>query len=280
MLQKTRRGWLTTLFLVGLSTAILYSPLPKQIFEGVSWQGLLQFTPQQSIEEQSSPVQEVAPTPTPPPLPQGNDNEIAPGEEPETIPITRDNLWSDLVWPLLQVLLVFALMAFVPLVTFVVPVVAGFFVIRHLIRKHRPMCETCQVPMKTLIQEKAKPYLDAGQIAEVEVNSICHTVLICPQCNHRKVGHFVAANKLAVECPSCHYKTLAVTDRQNLVKPTYRSTGEAMVQRICRHCGYATAKIEILGKRQRNMSEQESSFVDESWTFKNYFSGFKDENSQ
>jgi DNA-directed RNA polymerase subunit RPC12/RpoP len=113
----------------------------------------------------------------------------------------------------------------------------------------------------------------------MEVDSMYHTVMLCPQCNQRKVGHFVAANKLAIKCPSCHYKTLAVTDRQTLVKPTRRSTGEAMVQRVCRHCGYATAKMEILGKRQSNMSERESSFVDENWTFQTYFSGFEDEGS-
>ena len=279
MRQKTRRGWLTTLFFVGLSTAILYSPLPELTFEGVSWQENFQFPPQQSMEEQSSPVQEVAPTPTPSPLPEEQEREIAPEEEPEPIPITRDNLWPDLVWPLLQVLLVFALMAFVPLMTLVVPIVAGFFVIRHLIRKYRVRCETCQVPMKALTGEAAKPYLDAGQIAEVEVDSKYHTVMICPQCNQRQVGHFVAAKKLAIECPSCHYKTLAVTDRQTLVKPTHRSTGEAMVQRVCRHCGYATAKMEVLGKRQHNMTEPESSFADENWTLKTYFSGFEAEDS-
>jgi|GEM_PF-1467853 len=280
MWQKTRREWLFTLCFVALSTTIIFSPLLELPFKGVNWQEYLQLPSQLSMEQQSSPVQEVAPTPTPSPLPEENEGEIAPGEEPEIIPITQDNLWPDLVWPLLQFLLLFIFMAFLPLVTFVVPIVIGFFVIRHLIRKYRTRCEICQVPMQQLMQEAAKPYLDAGQMAEVEVDSVCHVVLICPQCNQRKFARFVAPKKLAIECPSCHYKTLAVVDRQTLVKPTYRSTGEATVHRVCRHCGYTTTKIEVLGKRQRNMTEQESSFVDESWTFNNYLSEFKDENSK
>jgi len=277
MRHTTRRRWLTTLVFIGLSAAILYSPLPELTVEEVTWQDHFQFPPQQSMEEQSSPVQEADPTATPSPLPEEQEREIAPEEAPETIPITRDNLWSHMIWPLLQFLLLFIFMAVVPVVTFGVPVVVGFFVIRHLIRKYRVRCETCQVPMKALTGEAAKPYLDAGQIAEMEVDSMYHTVMLCPQCNQRKVGHFVAANKLAIECPSCHYKTLAVTDRHILSKPTRRSTGEAMVQRVCRHCGYATAKMEILGKRQSNMTEQESSLVDENWTFQIYFSGFENE---
>lgn len=263
MLQKTRRGWLTTLFFVGLSTAIVYSPLPELNFEGVTWQEDLQLPLQPSMEEPNSPTQEIEPTPIPSPLPEDKESEMAPREETETIPITRDNLRSHMVWPLLQFLILFIFMAFVPLVTFVVPIVIGFFVIRHLIRKYRTRCEICQVPMKQLTQEAAKPYLDAGQIAEVEVDSVCHMVLICPQCNQHRFARFVAPKKLAIDCPSCHYKTLAVVDRQTLVKPTRHSTGEATVHRVCRHCGYTTTKIEVLGKRQRNMTEQESSFWDD-----------------
>ncbi len=279
MRQKTRRGWLTTLFFVGLSTAIVYSSLPELNFEGDTWQEVLQLPPQQSTEEQSSPVQAVAPTPTPSPLLEEKEREIAPGEEPETIPITRDNLWSHMIWPLLQFLLLFIFMAFVPLVTFVVPIVIGFFVIRHLIRKYRTRCEICQVPMKQLMQEAAKPYLDSGQIAEVEVDSVCHIVLICPQCKQHKVARFVAPKKLAIDCPSCHYKTLAVVDRQTLVKPTHHSTGEATVHRVCRHCGYTTTKVEVLGKRQRNMSEQDSSFWDDTWSLNSYMASWRNDNS-
>ena len=112
MWQKTRREWLFTLCFVALSTTIIFSPLLELPFKGVNWQEYLQLPSQLSMEQQSSPVQEVAPTPTPSPLPEENEGEIAPGEEPEIIPITQDNLWPDLVWPLLQFLLLFIFMAF------------------------------------------------------------------------------------------------------------------------------------------------------------------------
>jgi Zn finger protein HypA/HybF involved in hydrogenase expression len=278
MPQKLTKKLLMALAFMALSFLISHGSILNLPLEKLSWQVQTRFHVQQPAQPQTETIQ-AEPVPPPPSSPEQEESTAPSGGEAEPIPITRDNLWSDMIWPLLQFLLLFVLMAVVPLMTFVVPVVVGFFVIRHLIRKYRVRCETCQVPMKALTGKAAKPYLDAGQIAEMEVDSMYHTVMICPQCNQRKVGHFVAANKLATECPSCHYKTLAVTDRQILTKPTRRSTGEAMVQRICRHCGYATAKMEVLGKRQRGMTERESSFVDENWTFQTYFSGFENEDA-
>lgn len=280
MPQKLMKQVLMVLAFMSLPFAIAHGSTLNLPLAELSWQGQTHSHKEQPVEQpaqpQTEPVQ-AEPPPPPPSSPEQEDSTAPSGKKGEPIPITRDNLWSHMIWPLLQFLLLFVLMSVVPLLTFVVPVVIGFFIVRNLIRKYRVRCETCQVPMKALTGEAAKPYLDAGQIAEMEVDAMYHTVMICPQCNQRKVGHFVAANKLAIECPSCHYKTLAVTDRQILTKPTRRSTGEAMVQRVCRHCGYATTKMEILGKRQRDMTEQQSSFWNESWTLEDYMAGWRND---
>jgi hypothetical protein len=269
MSTRSRRSWLVTLSLASLTTALVYSPILQDLpFDGVIWQERIQL-PVQQTEDQRSSVQEEEATPLSSPSQEAG-SAVQPGEETVTIPLTPENLWSHMVQPMLQAYALFVLMAFLGLMSFVVPVVIGFFVIRHFIRKHRPKCETCQVPLKQLHQEDAKPYLDAGQMAEVEVNSVLHSVLICPQCNQRQSIRTVAPSRLAIECPSCHYKTLAVVDQQTLVKPTYHSTGEATIHRVCRHCGYTTTKIEVLGKRDRHMSEQQSSFWDDDWSFNRY----------
>ncbi len=129
---------------------------------------------------------------------------------------------------------------------------------RLLINLWKPQCELCQVQMTNLSETAAQAHLDAGQILEMELKSVFHNVLECPQCRKHSTRHFANPISSFCPCPSCHYKTLEVVKQTTLVAPTYQASGEALAERCCRHCNHSDETTVHLAQLERESSSSSS----------------------
>jgi uncharacterized protein len=131
--------------------------------------------------------------------------------------------------------------------------------VKLLLSFWRPKCELCQVPMTNLSETAAKAHLNAGQSLELELKSVFHNVLECPQCMKRSNRQFVNPISSFSACPSCGFKTLETLRQTTLVQPTYQSSGEAIAERCCRHCHYTDEKTVHLPQLEHSSSSDSSS---------------------
>ncbi|PZO42788.1 MAG: hypothetical protein DCF17_08065 [Shackletoniella antarctica] len=125
----------------------------------------------------------------------------------------------------------------------------------------RPKCSSCDVRMQPLPPESAKAHLSAGQCTELQLGSVRHNVLECPQCRQivkRQFPNFGLGQKYGA-CPICHFKTLETVKQTTVVSPTYSSSGEAIAERCCRHCNHTDETTVHLPRLERSSSSHSSS---------------------
>ncbi|WP_035986863.1 hypothetical protein [Leptolyngbya sp. KIOST-1] len=155
-------------------------------------------------------------------------------------------------------------------------VLGGTFVgVKRWLKQQRPKCEICGVLTDVFSFKEAKPYLNPAQQVEVDLESVLYSVAICPQCTRRKVFRFAAPNRLAIRCPRCHYKTLAIAQQTTTTKPTASRPGEAIIHRTCHHCGHTATRTEVLSPNDERKSTGESAFLDSDWGLGSLRAGYR-----
>lgn len=174
-------------------------------------------------------------------------------------PIALDDpmVWLQIVGFLLRLLM--------PLFSFLLIGGIGFWWVKRWLNRQRPKCDVCGLFMTLHHRKQAKPYLQAAQQVEVDLDSVFYSVAACPQCTRRKVFRFAAPNRLVTQCPRCHYKTMAITQQTTTLRPTAKREGEAMIHRTCRHCGYTATHTEVLSPNNEGKSEGLDAFLEDDW---------------
>lgn len=202
------------------------------------------------------------------------DPEFGDPEFGEPIPWDDPMAWVTILLFLLSLVLSIIL-AFLPIILFVLLGGIGFWFLKRWSDKHRPKCDICGVLSTVYNAKKAKPYLNSAQQLEVDLDSVFYSVAVCPQCTRRKVFRFAAPNRLVTQCPRCHYKTMAITQQTTTLKPTATRPGEAIIHRTCRHCGHTATRTEVLSPNDGRKSSGVDAFLEDDWGLNRLRDGYR-----
>lgn len=118
-------------------------------------------------------------------------------------------------------------------------------------RFRKRKCPNCRVQMTRLQGDAALSYLDSGQAVEKQIGSVFYDICQCPQCGQHTIKRITVPFAPFESCPSCHYRTLK-TNQHTTVKPTYHSTGQALLTRQCQHCSYNDRRTITLSRLEKS----------------------------
>lgn len=91
--------------------------------------------------------------------------------------------------------------------------------------------------MKLLSEDVEDDYLTAEMIEEEAGHSVDYDVWLDEETGYTKIEKYDGAS-LAVECPSCGYRTLRVEDQEVIKSATVDSEGEILEYYKCSYCGH------------------------------------------
>lgn len=91
--------------------------------------------------------------------------------------------------------------------------------------------------MKLLSEDVEDDYLTAEMIEEEAGHSVDYDVWLDEETGYTKIEKYDGA-ALAVECPSCGYRTLRVEDQEVIKSATVDSEGEILEYYKCSYCGH------------------------------------------
>jgi len=91
--------------------------------------------------------------------------------------------------------------------------------------------------MKLLGEDVEDDYLSAEMIEEESNRSVDYDVWLDEETGYTKIEKYDGSS-LAVECPSCGYRTLRVEDEEVIKSATVDSEGELLEYYKCSYCGH------------------------------------------
>jgi len=101
--------------------------------------------------------------------------------------------------------------------------------------------------MKLLSEDVEDEYLSPEMIEEESSHSVDYDVWLDESTGYTKIEKYDGAS-LAVECPSCGYRTLRVEREEVIKSPTVDSEGEILNYYKCSYCGHKERRT-IVTKR-------------------------------
>lgn len=121
-------------------------------------------------------------------------------------------------------------------------------------------CPECGGEMTRLSETDDDAYLKQTQVREEELKSVDYDVHICSACGTTITEQF-RGRKYAVysTCPTCNALASRQTKREVVRKPTYSSTGEALVHFECLACSAVFTKSSSIPRLTRSSSSSGSS---------------------
>jgi len=96
--------------------------------------------------------------------------------------------------------------------------------------------------MKLMSEEEEDEYLTSEMIEEEAMHAVDYDVWRDVETGFVKIEKY-DGSALAIECPSCGYRTLRVVDEKVLRSPTIDSEGELENFYECSYCGHKEVKI-------------------------------------
>ena len=96
--------------------------------------------------------------------------------------------------------------------------------------------------MKLMSEEEEDEYLTDEMIEEEALHAVDYDVWRDEETGYLKIEKYDGSS-LAIECPSCGYRTLRVTDEKILRSPTSEEEGEIENFYACSYCGHKEVKI-------------------------------------
>jgi len=91
--------------------------------------------------------------------------------------------------------------------------------------------------MKLLSEDEEDDYLTSEMIEEEAGHSVDYDVWLDEETGYTKIEKYDGGS-LAIECPSCGYRTLRVVDEEVIKSPTVDSEGELLEYYKCSYCGH------------------------------------------
>ncbi len=91
--------------------------------------------------------------------------------------------------------------------------------------------------MKLLSEDVEDDYLTAEMIEEEASHSVDYDVWLDEETGYTKIEKYDGSS-LAIECPSCGYRTMRVEDEEVIKSPTVESEGELLEYYKCSYCGH------------------------------------------
>ena len=91
--------------------------------------------------------------------------------------------------------------------------------------------------MKLLSEDVEDDYLTAEMIAEEASHAVDYDVWLDEETGYTKIEKYDGSS-LAVECPSCGYRTLRVEDEEVIRSATVDAEGEILEYYKCSYCGH------------------------------------------
>jgi len=101
--------------------------------------------------------------------------------------------------------------------------------------------------MKLMGEEDEDKYMTDEMIEEEAKAAVDYDVWLDAETGYTKIERYDGAS-LAVQCPSCGYRTLRVTDEQVLRSPTVDEEGELEEHLACSYCGHKERKVKVTHK--------------------------------
>jgi uncharacterized protein len=123
-------------------------------------------------------------------------------------------------------------------------ILAAFAVARW--RRYRPRrCPRGHGPMKRLDEKRDDAYLSAVESLEERLASVDYDVWACTSCDQRLVIPYKRWTSSYKECPTCKRRTCKTSSR-TIKSATTTSSGLREVRRLCKNCGFADSKHEVI----------------------------------
>ena len=90
-------------------------------------------------------------------------------------------------------------------------------------------------------------FLDAKMIEEEATHHVDYDVWLDESTGYTKIEKYDGAS-LAIECPSCGYRTLRVVNEEVIMSPTYDTEGELLNYYQCSYCNHKERKTIVTKK--------------------------------
>lgn len=101
--------------------------------------------------------------------------------------------------------------------------------------------------MTLLSEDLEDEYLDAKMIEEEATHHVDYDVWLDESTGYTKIEKYDGAS-LAIECPSCGYRTLRVVNEEVIQSPTYDTEGELLNYYQCSYCNHKERKTIVTKK--------------------------------
>lgn len=122
-------------------------------------------------------------------------------------------------------------------------------------RESPRVCPECGGEMNRLSETDDDAYLKPTQVREEELKSVDYDVHVCSACGTTTTEQY-RGRKYAIYsvCPTCQALACRQTKREVVRKPTYSSSGEALVHFECRACAAIHTKTSSIPRLTRSSS--------------------------
>lgn len=97
--------------------------------------------------------------------------------------------------------------------------------------------------MALLSEEDEDEYLTSEMIDEESTHSVDYDVWLDKDTGYTKIEKYDGSS-LAIECPSCGYRTLRIEDEEVIKSPTVDSEGEILEYYKCSYCDHKERRTE------------------------------------
>lgn len=101
--------------------------------------------------------------------------------------------------------------------------------------------------MKLMSEEHEDDYLTAEMIDEEARHAVDYDVWLDEETGETKIERYDGSS-LAVECPSCGYRTLRVENEEVILSPTKEKEGELLNYYKCSYCGHRERRTIVTKK--------------------------------
>ena len=105
--------------------------------------------------------------------------------------------------------------------------------------------------MKLMSEEHEDEYLTPEMIDEEARHSVDYDVWLDDETGYTKIEKY-DGSALAVECPSCGYRTLRVENEEVILSPTKDQEGELLNYYKCSYCGHRERRTIVTKKLAEN----------------------------
>ncbi len=101
--------------------------------------------------------------------------------------------------------------------------------------------------MKLISEEEEDEYLTDEQIEEEAMHAVDYDVWLDEETGYKKIEKYEGSS-LAVECPSCGYRTLRIENEEVIRSATVDQEGELLNYFKCSYCGHRERRTVVTNK--------------------------------